>query len=141
MSQTEERPVTVDVEIDDGQTVIEVTNDRDAAVVVESESGQRIYLPPEDFDRPAGGRRQGSYQSGGGPGEEGDTPATGQGTDHADSPYESPSSSDSPYQSADSDDSAYQRADGRVDSEGLHSTADGFKIVHPEPVSDFRLLR
>lgn len=139
MSQSVERPVTVDVEIDDGQTVIEVTNDRDAAVVVESASGQRIYLPPEDFDRPPEGRRQGSYQSGS-PGD-GGTPATGQDTDRASSAYDSPTESDSPYQSVESDDSAYQRADGRADSEGLHSTADGFRIVHPEPVTDFRLLR
>lgn len=140
MSQSAERPVTVDVEIDEGRTIIEVTNDRDAAVVVESPSGQRIYLPPEDFDRPAGGRQQGSYQAGGAP-DDGGTPATGQDTDRAESPYDSPRGGDSPYQSADSDDSAYQRADGRADSEGLHSTADGFRIVHPEPVSDFRLLR
>lgn len=46
---------TVDftLKIDNGQSKIRVSGDRDTAVVVRSPSGEKIYLPPEDFDRPA----------------------------------------------------------------------------------------
>jgi len=125
---TDPVPVTVSLEIVDGRTVIEVEGDRDAAVIVRSASGQRIYLPPEDFDRPPASARTTSYGSAGEA-----EPAT------ADSPYQSPDA-DSPYQSPDAD-SPYQRADGQYDTFGLDSTADGFRIVHPEPVTDVRLLR
>jgi hypothetical protein len=111
MSSTES--VEVDVEIADGETVITVAGDRDAAVVVQSASGERIYLPPEDFDRPAG----------------------------QDSPYQSVRQSDSPYQSVRDNDSPYQSARAPMPREGLVSTPDGFRIRHPEPVTDFRLLR
>jgi hypothetical protein len=127
---TDPVPVSVTLEIVDGRTVIEVDGDRDAAVIVRSTSGERIYLPPEDFDRPPASARTTAYGSAepdGAPGA-------------ADSPYQSPGPSDSPYQSPDAD-SPYQRVDGRYDSLGLEPTADGFRIVHPEPVTDFRLLR
>jgi hypothetical protein len=114
--------VSVDIDIQDGRTTITVSGDRDAAVVVRSASGERIYLPPEDFERPprdgsAYGAADSPYQS-------------------ADSPYQS---ADSPYQSADSD-SPYQTA-GPKRSPGLEPTAEGFRIVHPEAVTDFRILR
>lgn len=35
--------------VDEGTTEIEVTGSRDVAVVVRSASGERIYLPPEEF--------------------------------------------------------------------------------------------
>lgn len=44
-------PVEFDMEIADGRTEIVVSGDRDTVVVVRSESGEKIYLPPEDFDR------------------------------------------------------------------------------------------
>ena len=101
------------VEISGGETLIEMTGDRDTAVVVRSESGERIYLPPEDFERP---------------------PTTG------DSPYQS-ARSDSPYQSASRDDSPYQSARQQFPDEGMRSTRDGYAIRHPEPVTDVRVLR
>ncbi|MFC6973446.1 hypothetical protein ACFQL1_19930 [Halomicroarcula sp. GCM10025709] len=130
-------PISIDVDIDDGRTVITATGDRDAAVVVESRSGERIYLPPEDFERP--------------PDSAADTP-------HADSPYQSvesdspyqsadsdspyqPAESDSPYQSADNSDSPYQSGGDVSERAGLSPTGDGFRIVHPEPVTDLRVLR
>ena len=112
-------PVSVDIEITDGRTTITVTEDRDAAIVVESKSGERIYLPPEDFDRPAGSPHQSA---------------------NSDSPYQS-GASHSPYQSAERGDSPYQTSSGQRTSPGLEPTADGFRIVHPEPVTDFRVLR
>lgn len=133
----DDRPVSVDVEIADGRTVIVVEGDRDAAVVVQSPSGERIYLPPEDFDRPP--------ESAGAGGQD----ARGAGTRSSDSPYQSATAdspyqsvaTDSPYQSPGQSDSPYQRGGPATDRVGLEPTADGFRIVHPEPVTDFRLLR
>lgn len=105
----EDGPVTVEMEITDERTVVTVSGDRDAAVVVRSASGEQIYLPPEDFDRPAGERRQ--------------------------TPY------DSPYQSANPYDSPYQSDRSGAAAVGVQPTVDGFRVVHPEPVTDFRLLR
>jgi len=45
--------VDFNMEIGNERTEIRVTGDRDTAVVVRSESGEQIYLPPEDFDRAA----------------------------------------------------------------------------------------
>ncbi|WP_336331106.1 DUF7510 family protein [Haloarcula sp. CGMCC 1.2071] len=48
-----EKSVSFKMEIGNGRTEIQVTGDRDTAVIVQSESGEKIYLPPEDFDRAA----------------------------------------------------------------------------------------
>jgi len=45
--------VDFNMEIGNGRTEIRVTGDRDTAVIVRSKSGEKIYLPPEDFDREA----------------------------------------------------------------------------------------
>jgi hypothetical protein len=47
---------------------------------------------------------------------------------------------DSPYQGAETD-SPYQAAGETTLSEGLSATADGYRIRHPEPVTDVRVLR
>lgn len=102
--------VTFDMDITDSQTVIRVTGDRDTSVIVESASGEMIYLPPEDFDRPPESGRQTAY----------------------DSPYQSRSGADdSPYQA---------HPDASLET-GLQPTADGYRIVHPEPVMDLRFIR
>jgi len=130
------RPVSVDIDIADGRTTIVVAGDRDAAVVVRSAAGERIYLPPEDFDRPPASETAG-----------GD--ARGTGSSPSDSPYQSASGSDSPYRSV-AGDSPYQsaggsdgphRRGGAREHVGLEPTADGFRIVHPEPADDVRILR
>lgn len=101
-------PVEFDMEIDDARTTIRVSGDRDTAVIVRSEGGEKIYLPPEDFDRSP--ERTSPY----------------------DSPYESGSGAqDSPYQT---------RRDA-ASVTGLEPTAEGYMIVHPEPVTDVRFLR
>ena len=112
------------VEIVDGDTLIEMAGDRDTAVIVYSESGERIYLPPEDFQRPP---------------ETSDSPY--QSASRSDSPYQSASRSDSPYQSAAQSDSPYQSARQQFPEEGLRSTRDGYVIRHPEPATDVRVLR
>jgi hypothetical protein len=122
---TDDTEIGVELTVADGRTVIEVAGEREAAVVVWSDEGQRIYLPPEDFDDPP--RRDGAYGTA-------DSPVAD------DSPYDGPRA-DSPYESAVVDDSAYQRAGETPETAGRHSTADGFRIVHPAPVTEFRLLR
>ena len=152
--------VSVSVTIEDGETVITMSGDRDTAVVVRSDSGERIYLPPEDFDRDGSSRSARP-----------DTPYEGLGTDSpyqsapTDSPYQ-PAPTDSPYQRAENDssqaarsdspyqgtgsdspyqgtdsDSPYQAAGETTQSTGLSATADGYRIRHPEPVLDVRVLR
>jgi len=106
-------PVTVEMEIDEGQTSIRVSGDPASAVVVRSASGEKIYLPPEDFDQEPGGDGT-AYESA------------------YDSPYESRAGAqDSPYR-------ARPDASGVT---GIEPTADGYLIVHPEPVEDVRFLR
>ena len=122
---------TYTMTVREDETELVVEGDRDAAVVVRSASGEQIYLPPEDFtrsrtdDSPYQAARDDSpYQSA-----------------RDDSPYQS-ARSDSPYQSA-RDDSPYQSARGGGSGRrvGITPTADGFRIVHPEPVTDVRILR
>lgn len=103
--------VDVDVDVDDGRTTIEVTGQRRVATVVRSESGERIYLPPEPSE-----------------GEDGEA-----------SPYR-PTGGDNPYEGI-ADDSPYGSSRRTPATLGRSPTADGFRIVHPEPVTDVRLLR
>lgn len=137
--------VTFSVTIENGETAITMRGDRDTAVIVRSASGERIYLPPEDFDRETAAERSADtdaldspyrgistdspYQSTGSPGQP--TPT--------DSPYQR-AESDSPYQGADTD-SPYGAAGETTHGEGLSPTADGYRIRHPEPVTDVRVLR
>jgi len=113
---TADDQLSVEIEVEDGRTLVSVSGERKAAVVVESESGERIYLPPEEPGeddssyRPAG---QSSYGSG----------------DESD-PYAG-IREEGPYDS------------GRrvTPSMGMNPNANGFQIFHPEPVTDVRLLR
>lgn len=109
--------VSFSMTIEDGWTTILMEGDKDTAVVVRSESGERIYLPPEGFDAAS---NDSPYQ-------------------RSDSPYQS--AYDSPYQSVQTDDSPYQSARGTMPREGMVPTSDGYRIRHPEPVTDLRLLR
>jgi hypothetical protein len=111
-SDGEGGPVGFSMEIEDGRTEIRVSGDRDTAVVVRSQRGEKIYLPPEDFDRPAG---------------------TGGGGDTAyDSPYQPRSGAQ---------DSPYQTQPDPASVTGLEPTENGYIIVHPEAVTDVRFLR
>ncbi|WP_049988014.1 DUF7510 family protein [Halobellus rufus] len=146
---TDDPRVNFAVNVEGGETVITMRGDRDTAVIVRSESGERIYLPPEDFEREAERRDEGPHR-----GVDGDSPY--QRAEGDDSPYQraegdasqggrgqsSPyrGSRDSPYQGVDGD-SPYQAARQQLPSEGLVPTADGYRIRHPEPVTDVRVLR
>lgn len=121
--ERETERLDVSTRIEDDRTVIEIEGDRSVAVVVRSALGERIYLPPEGFDRDSAD--DSPYQSARG-----------------DSPYQ-PSTrgeSDSPYQSA-RDDSPYQSARTTSRRRGASLTADGVRVVHPEPATEFTLFR
>lgn len=146
--------VTFSVTIEEGETVITMCGDRDTAVIVRSASGERIYLPPEDFNRGASAHGSSRPDATDSPYQSASTDSPYQGVP-TDSPYQStessgrPTPTDSPYQRAESDspyqgagsDSPYQAAGETTHSEGLSPTADGYRIRHPEPVTDVRVLR
>lgn len=155
--------VTFSVTIEGDDTVITMRGDRDTAVIVRSASGERIYLPPEDFDRQAPGGSSSHADATDSPYQSAPTDSPYQGMS-VDSPYQSregsdqPTPTDSPYQRAASDspyqgagsdspyqgagsDSSYQASGETTHSEGLSPTADGYRIRHPEPVTDVRVLR
>ena len=63
--------IEIDARVTEERTVIDVTGTRDVAVVVRSNNGERIYLPPEGFDDPVSGSPYTSpYQGAGAGGEE-----------------------------------------------------------------------
>jgi len=102
--------VEFDVDVESDRTVVTVSGERQAAVVVYSNSGERIYLPPE-----AGG-------------------------DDGSDPYR-PAGIDSPYEGGRGDRTPYGSTRRSDPSVGMNPTPDGFRILHPEPVYDVRLLR
>lgn len=116
--------VSVDVDIGGERTVITVAGTRDAAVVVSSGAGEEVYLPPENFD--------GASEP-----DQPDSPY--------DSPYEGSPPADSPYESAEGGSRPeVTEGEGRGASSepiGLEPTGDGFRILHPEPVTDVRFIR
>jgi hypothetical protein len=102
--------------VEESRTRIRITGTQEAAVVVRSEGGERIYLPPEDFEKQTEASPYQSVQD--------------------DSPYQSVQD-DSPYQSA-RDDSPYQSL---ARGPGVQKTANGFVISHPEPITEFHVFR
>ena len=63
--------IDIDTRVTGERTIIDVSGTRDLAVVVRSESGERIYLPPERFDEPVSSSPYTSpYQGAGVDGEE-----------------------------------------------------------------------
>ncbi|WP_136689861.1 DUF7510 family protein [Halorhabdus amylolytica] len=154
--------VSVTVEIEDGRTVVVVDGTQDAAVVVESASGERVYLPPEaarsDIDLRSTEHDDSPYE-----GIPNDSPYEGIQDDSPyegipnDSPYEGvPNDSpykgiqdDSPYEGIQDDspyegirdDSPYESGPTPETSSGVVPIENGFRVVHPEPASDVRFLR
>ena len=129
--------VAFSVAIENGETIVTMRGDRDTAVIVRSAMGERIYLPPEDFERDpqsdagAPDGRSNPYR-----GAESSSPYRGA---ESSSPYQGVESA-SPYRGIESD-SPYQAARQELPSEGMVSTAEGYRIRHPEPARDVRLLR
>jgi hypothetical protein len=98
--------IDIDTRVTEARTVIDVTGTRDVAVVVRSEGGERIYLPPERFDEPVSSS---PYTS----------PYQGSGVGGEESPY----------------------GGGSESTRGVAETADGFRITHPAPVTEFDVYR
>lgn len=117
-TEEEREPVQFDVDYREDRAIITITGQRDGAVVLNTESGERIYLPPEDFVKRGAEEEEGFI----------------------DGPYQpAETHEDSAYQRAD-EDSAYQPGDD-VQSSGRKSLPNGIRIIHPEPVDDVRFLR
>ncbi|QLC34967.1 hypothetical protein EFA46_011965 (plasmid) [Halarchaeum sp. CBA1220] len=144
MSDSDAPRVSVDATVDADGTVITIAGTRDAAVVVYSASGEEIYLPPEDFEDPIENLRSpidSPYES-----------------TLPDSPYDPVDEDDeTPYDPAEGDPGPYDRADDEADPYaamggrntghgpgervvGVESTPSGFRIVHPEPAHDVRVV-
>jgi len=151
MSDEGTQAVAFDVDVAEDHSIIQVTGTRDAAVVVATQTGESIYLPPEDFrddlDEDGGGPGQSSYQS------RGESPY--EGIDNA-GPYDGVAPSNSPYEASGGGTAATGDAEGAraggagggttggsgpAATLGVQSTDDGFRIHHPAPVTDVRLLR
>lgn len=114
-----ERPtVEYTTRFEDGQTIIDVTGETKVAFIIESESGERIYFPPEDMDEPTV-TPDSPYEPGKSPYE-------------ADSPYQ-PAAGDSPYEPSDEDET--------VSTRGVTETRTGFRITHPELANEIRVVR
>jgi hypothetical protein len=109
--------VDFDVDITDGRTEITLEGQQDAVVIVRSESGERIYLPPDGFEEEPSAADQSPYQG-----------------VRSESSYQR--AEQSPYES--SQQSSYGAS---RNSPGIHPTRTGYRVVHPEPVTELRLLR
>lgn len=123
--------VSLEVSIDEEATTVRVVGTRDAALIVHSESGEEVYLPPEESDQPvdAGGPDGSPYGSGSPSG----------------NPYEGTAAADSPYGAGEENGRSPPREaegrDPRATPVGVEPTADGFRVHHPEPATDVRFVR
>lgn len=145
----EDDEFTMETTVEGGQTVIEITGQRDVAVVVRNtDETERIYLPPEGFDQAGGdaSRSDSPYQRSDSPYQRSDSPYQRSDSPYqrSDSPYQRSDSpyqrSDSPYQSA-PDDTPYESARTVSRRRGASLTADGVRIVHPGTVDEVQLFR
>ncbi|MUV90591.1 hypothetical protein GJ629_12335 [Halapricum sp. CBA1109] len=113
--------LTFEMRTVEGRTILDFEGRRSVAVVVQSDDDEEIYLPhARSGDR---GGPPSSYQ----PADEDDS--TG------------PPSS---YQPSDEDNtgppSSYQPAPAADAATGRSATSGGFRIVHPDPVTDVRVI-
>ncbi|MEF8820422.1 MAG: hypothetical protein V5A31_13765 [Haloferacaceae archaeon] len=122
----------VDTTVTADRTVVEYSGNDAAAVVVRSVAGERIYLPlVEEAEEES--EEQATPYSGEDPGESPYSGAgtAGDGTSGGDetTPYSGGSPGTSPY------------GGDEGPEPGIHATADGFRVVHPSPAKDVRVLR
>ena len=118
MSTSMDDEVGFVAKVRNGRTILTITGKRDVAVMVESRSGERIYLPPED----AVGKADSDFS--GGPYQPGLS-----GRDDEDESDDDPRQTETPY----------DRTGGL--GMGQSGRIPGSRIVHPEPATDIRLLR
>ena len=111
MEALEEDAISVDTQIEEGRTEISVSGTQEMAIIVESASGEQIYLPPEENSTVP---EEGPYQP------------TGGGQD----PYEGIS-----------DESPYDHRRQQEMPVGMQPTKNGFRIIHTEPVTSMSFIR
>jgi len=135
-----EADATVETTVTADRTVVEYRGAGDAAVVVRSASGERIYLPLVDED--GGGETEADDRTSPYGGDDpGESPYGGGGT-----AYES-AGSGGVYDGLGDDTTPYGGTETspygaeRGPEPGIRPTADGFRVVHPEPATDVRVLR
>ena len=111
-----------EAEVRADRTVLTIGGVRDAAVIVRSEEGERIYLPPEEFDA---------------------EPTTI--SPYSTSPYSATSGAEDDAEADDDMPSPYSKTtdDAPTDDPeyGRTRTPQGIRIVHPVPVTDVRIVR
>jgi hypothetical protein len=114
------------------RTVVRYTGGDAAAVVLRSEGGERIYLPLVEENEDDGGEERATPYGGESPGQ---SPYGGSGATGA----ETSGGGETPYSGGSPGVSPYGGDEGP--EPGIHATADGFRVVHPEPATDVRVLR
>lgn len=125
-----ETDASVETTVTADRTVVEYHGAGTAAVVVRSAGGERVYLPLEEesTDDDPGPTPYGGEEPGQNPyddaGTADDATSGGDAT-----PYGGESPGTSPY------------GEDAGPEPGVYPTADGFRVVHPEPATDVRVLR
>jgi len=141
---TEGPQMAFNAEVKADRTILTIEAVRDAAVIVRSEDSERIYLPPEEFDTEPTTTSPYStspYSTAG----ESTIPTTtrtsqtaSDTTDGAEDDVSDPETADdvpSPYSKTTDDPPADDPEYGRT------KTPQGIRIVHPDPVTDVRIVR
>jgi hypothetical protein len=128
----DEADASVETTVTADRTVVEYHGPDAAAVVVRSPAGERVYLPLVEEDDGTDDEEQTSPYGGTDPGS---SPYSGAGTAADDT---SGGESDTPYGGTPGT-TPYGSDAGP--EPGIHATADGFRVVHPEPATDVRVLR
>lgn len=141
---TEDPQMAFNVEVRANRTILTIEGARDAAVIVRSEESERIYLPPEQLDTEPTTTSPYStspYSTAG----ESTIPTTTRAsqtasgtTDTAKDGVSDPGTADdmpSPYSKTTDDAPADDPEYGRT------KTPQGIRIVHPDPVTDVRVVR
>jgi hypothetical protein len=119
MATSTDSEVGFEAKIRNGRTILTITGERDVAVIVQSRSGERIYLPPEDVI----GQEDSDFS--GGPYQ----PGLGRTDDDVEDSEEESKQTATPY----------DRSGGL--GMGKSGQIPGSRIVHPEPATEVRLLR
>jgi hypothetical protein len=123
----------VETTVGPDRTVVEYTGSDAAAVVVRSVDSERIYLPLVDESESEDDDEERATPYGGeSPGE---SPYSGAGT----AGDETSGDTTTPYSGESPGVSPYGGDEGP--EPGIHATARGFRVVHPEPATDVRVLR
>ncbi|WP_435101953.1 DUF7510 family protein [Halarchaeum sp. P4] len=147
MSDPDAPTVSIDADVAADGTVVTVAGTRDAAVVVYSASGEEIYLPPEDFEDPIENLRspidspyEGTLPESLDPLVREDTPSPYDAADADATPYDPAGDGDdpSPYAAVGGENTGHGPSKRII---GVESTRTGFRIVHPEPIHDIRVIR